>query len=50
MNEYWFQLIVNLALIASIVFLVANEHYWFAFLLCFGVKVVGKDLKGDKNE
>jgi len=50
MNEYWFQLIVNLALIVAIVFLVVNEHYWFAFLLCFGVKVVGKDLKGDKND
>jgi len=50
MNEYWFQLIVNLALIVAIVFLVVNEHYWFAFLLCFGVKVVCKDLKGAKND
>jgi len=50
MNEYWFQLIVNLALIIAIVFLVVGEHYLFALILCFGVRVVGEDIKGNKND
>ena len=48
MNKYWFQLIVNIALLASIVYLVMNEHYWFAFLLVLGLRVI--EDKGDKNE
>jgi hypothetical protein len=50
MNKYWFQLIVNLALIAAVVYFVMNEHYWFALLLFFGIRVISEDKKGDKNE
>ena len=45
MNEYWFQLITNLVLIAAIIYLIMNDHYWFAFFLLFGIRVIG-----DKDE
>jgi len=45
MNPYWFQMIINLALIATIIYFVMNDHPWFAFFLIFGIRVIGEDGK-----
>ena len=42
MNEYWFQLITNLVLIAAIIYLIMNDHYWLAFFLFLGLRVMGE--------
>jgi len=42
MNAYWFQLITNLVLIAAIIYLIMNDHYWFAFFLFLGLRVMGE--------
>ena len=43
MNEYWFQLITNLVLIAAIIYLIMNDHPWFAFFLFCGLRVLESD-------
>jgi len=39
MNKYLFQAVTNVALVSGIVYLVMNDHFWFAFFLFLGIRV-----------